>query len=75
MQLLVLLFVIMVVVASANLGVNVSRQQQSKSDVAVIQLANQLMNYFSMNLLFSRVLLNVANGYEFQSSVLMQNRF
>ena len=41
----------------------------------VVKDANDRMNLVSINLLLSRVLLNIANGYEANSSILIKDRF
>lgn len=43
------LYLIMVVTASTNLGINVNRQQQSKLDVHTVREAFDRMNWVSMN--------------------------
>ena len=65
----------MVTIASANLGINITRQMQSEKDVHTVRQAFDRMNWVSMNQLLVRVLLNVANGYEPENSLLIQDRF
>ena len=72
---MIILYLIMIIISSVNLGVNITRQKQSEYDVHVVKDANDRMNLVSINLLVSRVLLNIANGYEMGNSKLIQNRF
>lgn len=65
----------MITISCVNLGINVTRQKQSEQDVHVVKDANDRMNLVSINLLVSRVLLNIANGYEAPNSKLIENRF
>ncbi|CDW72555.1 UNKNOWN [Stylonychia lemnae] len=74
-QLIFILYLVMIVISSVNLGINITRQKQSEYDVHVIKDANDRMNLVSINLLISRVLLNIANGYEPEISSLMEDRF
>eukprot|EP00347_Sterkiella_histriomuscorum_P004053 403361925 len=75
LQLMFILYIIMITVSSINLGINISRQKQSEYDVHVVKDANDRMNLVSINLLLSRVLLNIANGFEANSSILIKDRF
>ena len=74
-KLILILYFIIIIISSVNLGINVARQKQSEYDVHTVKEANDRMNLVSMNLLISRVLLNIANDYETQSSILISNRF
>ncbi len=63
-KLILLLYLIMVSIASVNLGVTISRQMESENDVRTVKTAYDRMNLLSMNQLLFRVVLNIANGLE-----------
>lgn len=69
------LYLLMVTIASVNLGINITRQMQSERDVQTVRQSFDRMNSISMNQLLVRVLLNIANGYEIENSTLITNRF
>lgn len=69
------LYFIMVIIASVNLSINITRQMQSESDVHTVRQAFDRINWVSMNQLLVRVLLNIANGYEAEDSILIDDRF
>ncbi|TNV74775.1 hypothetical protein FGO68_gene16630 [Halteria grandinella] len=74
-RLIVALYFIMVIIAAVNLGINISRQMQSETDVHAVRQAFDRINWISMNQLLVRVLLNIANGYEPERSILIEDRF
>ena len=74
-RLILLLYVIMISVASINLGTTISKQRESEYDVRTVKLSYDTMNVLSMNLLLFRVVLNIANGLEPESSQLIPNRY
>lgn len=75
LRLIMGLYLIMLTVASVNLGINVQRQIESENDVHTVRYAYDRMNWISMNQLLFRVLLNTANGYEPNSTTLIPDRF
>jgi hypothetical protein len=48
---------------------------ESEKDVHTVRQSFDRMNWVSMNQLLVRVLLNIANGYEPEDSILIDNRF
>lgn len=75
LRLIMSLYLVMLTVASVNLGINVQRQLESEKDVHTVRYAYDRMNWISMNQLLFRVLLNTANGYEPNSTTLIPDRF
>lgn len=65
----------MMLIAGVNLGVNLARQLQSEYDVGAVRMAFDRMNWVSMNQLLVRVLVNTANGYEPEESILVKDRY
>ena len=74
-KLIVALYLIMLIIASVNLGINVTRQTQSENDVHTVRFSYDRMNWVSMNQLLVRVLLNIANKFEPENSILLENRY
>ena len=72
---IIALYVIMVTIAGVNVGINISRQMESEKDVHTVRQSFDRMNWVSMNQLLVRVLLNIANGYEPEDSILIEDRF
>ena len=72
---MIALYFIITTIASVNLGLNLARQRQSESDVTVVRLSYDIVNALSMNSLFIRVMLNIANGYETEVSTVLSNTF
>jgi hypothetical protein len=48
-KMIVALYLLMVIIASVNLGINISRQIQSESDVQTVRQAFSRLNSISMN--------------------------
>ncbi len=69
------LYLLMVAIAFVNLGINITRQMQSEKDVQTVRQSFERMNSVSMNQLLVRVILNIANGYEPEDSLLIKDRF
>jgi hypothetical protein len=65
----------MISVASINLGTTITKQKESEYDVRTVKLSYDTMNVLSMNLLLFRVVLNIANGLEPESSHIIPNRY
>lgn len=74
-QLVGLLYIIMMAVASVNLGINVTKQNQSDDDIQTVKLAYDRLNSLSVNLVLMRTMINVANGYEPDESLIIKDRF
>lgn len=74
-RLIVALYLIMLTIACINLGINVTRQRQSQQDIISVMQAYNRMSLVSGNQLLTRVLINLANGYETDSSILLKDRF
>jgi hypothetical protein len=74
-RLIIGLYLIMVTIAGVNVGINIQRQMQSEKDVHTVRQSFDRMNWVSMNQLLLRVLLNIANGYEPENSILIEDRF
>jgi hypothetical protein len=60
-QLLAVLFIIMLSVSSVNLGINIDKQKKSEISLQTVKVAYDLLNSLSSNLVYARVLNNIAN--------------
>ena len=70
-----LLYALMMVIASMNLGITVQKQQWSQTDVSTIRVAFDRMSQLSMSQIITRVLVNIANGLEPASTDFIANRY
>jgi hypothetical protein len=51
----------MISVSSVNLGINIDKQKKSEISLKTVKVAYDLLNSLSSNLIYARVLNNIAN--------------
>eukprot|EP00347_Sterkiella_histriomuscorum_P016877 403351503 len=74
-QLVFILYLIMLIISSINLGINIARQKQSEQDINIVQLNYQRLSQVSKVQLYGRSLYQIANGINSNSTKLIDNRF
>lgn len=65
----------MIALASLNLAITITRVNQSAADIETVKQAYDRLTSLAQNLLAMRSLLNIANGYEPDSSTIITDRF
>ncbi|CDW88868.1 pas domain s-box family protein [Stylonychia lemnae] len=75
LQMILLLFIASVTISTINLGLNIKNQIQTSFEIRTVKAAYDRINYTINNRLILRVLLNIANGYEPNSSSILKDRF
>ena len=74
-QLLLVLFLASVVIASVNLGLNVQSTLEGNATVNVLQKAITRLDLTADTRLIFRTMLNIANGFESNTSPILTDRF
>lgn len=75
MRLIFLLYVIMMAVASLNLGLNIQKQNQAQLDIHTLKDNFDRLNQISIAIVSFRSLSMIANGYTPNVSPIMSDRF
>lgn len=74
-RLIGVLYLIMISIASLNLGMTVAKYKEWDNDLDVVRYSYDRMSWVSRNQMLLRVQLNIANGYEPDESSIVKDRF
>jgi UPF0716 family protein affecting phage T7 exclusion len=64
LQLVGFLFLVSLIIASINLGLNIENKNQGSSTLKTVRISMDRVNFTSNTRLILRNLINIANGYE-----------
>eukprot|EP00347_Sterkiella_histriomuscorum_P022071 403331786 len=75
LQMVILLFLASLTISTVNLGLSIQNQIQSSFEIKTVKAAYDRINHTIGNRMIMRILLNIANGFEPNSSKLIADRF